>query len=396
MNEINQEARYKLTRARSSLILNHAFFGTIALRMRLVEDVGCVKRVGGAYWTNGEMLGYEPDVIIAESDKEVEFSVAHEVMHVAMAHPVRRKNRDPLLWNIAGDFAINQILESSGFSLADDVLLDEQFKGMSADEIYNKLKKKIKESKQKTCCGGLKDHPSRGAGRNGNNKKGKRNNGGSPSVSAAESKAMADVKILVAQAAAVAKSQGQFPADLERFVGELLHPKVNWVDRLRQFVEHSARNDYSWLKPNRRHLGRGIYLPSLHSQEIGCIVIAVDTSGSISQVELTRFATELSEILSTIDIEKVYVVYCDAKVAGTEEFDKTDLPIRLHAKGGGGTDFKPPFKWVEDNGIIPACFIYMTDMYCNSFPQEPEYPVMWASTSKREHLPPFGDLLDIS
>jgi predicted metal-dependent peptidase len=116
---------------------------------------------------------------------------------------------------------------------------------------------------------------------------------------------------------------------------------------------------------------------------VGIIVIGVDTSGSIGQEELEQFAGEITAISDEAQPEAIHVVYCDAAVQSTQEFAPSE-PIRLEPKGGGGTNFCPVFEWVANNGIAPACLIYLTDLCCHSYPEVPEYPVLWASWTERE------------
>jgi predicted metal-dependent peptidase len=135
-----------------------------------------------------------------------------------------------------------------------------------------------------------------------------------------------------------------------------------------------------------------LYLPSVHRSGIGTVVIAVDTSGSIGRKELEQFAAEISAISDEAKPEAIYVVYCDAAVQSVQEFGSSE-PVRLEPKGGGGTDFRPAFEWVESNGITPACLIYLTDLCCDSYPEPPQYPVLWVTDSRR--IAPFAETVRI-
>jgi predicted metal-dependent peptidase len=126
---------------------------------------------------------------------------------------------------------------------------------------------------------------------------------------------------------------------------------------------------------------------------LGEIVIAVDTSGSIGKLELEQFAGEISAISEEVQPEAVHVVHCDSAVQSTQQFGPS-APVRLEPRGGGGTDFCPPFKWVADNGIAPVFFIYLTDLCCRSHPEAPEYPVLWVTGSRG--TAPLGETLRIS
>ncbi len=126
---------------------------------------------------------------------------------------------------------------------------------------------------------------------------------------------------------------------------------------------------------------------------VGEIVIAVDTSGSIGSEELQQFAGEITAICDEAKPEAIHVVYCDAAVQGVQRFEPSE-PIQLEPKGGGGTDFCPVFDWVRTQEITPVCLIYLTDLCCSSYPQVPDYPVLWVTDSRR--IAPFGETIQIA
>ena len=203
-----------------------------------------------------------------------------------------------------------------------------------------------------------------------------------------------DWKIAVAQAARQQKTCGNLPGELQKMVDEIVNPTVDWRELLRRFVNERAREDYSWFPPNRRYVGQGIYLPSTRSEKMGEMVLGYDSSGSVGRKETNQFAGETSSIVEENGAH-VTVIYCDTRVANVEEFGPDDMPIELNPRGGGGTDFRPVFDYVEEHDLEPACLIYFTDGYCNSFPkEEPAYPVLWACTRKGFE-PPFGEVIEV-
>ena len=374
--------RDKISKARAGLVLDFPFFGSLALRLMVREDPSCETA-----WTNGITLGYNPDFIGSLTMDETKGILCHEIMHLACAHQARRNGRDMGNWNRATDYAVNQILEDSKVCLPNSRLLDPAFHGMSADEIYNRLPSSPPDGGGNSGdgrggsdpggCGEVRDVPGEDGGQ----------------ASQAElTQAEEDWKIAVAQAAQQAKSMGSLPAGIPRLIDEILMPKVDWKEVLRRFVDQAARNDYRWFPPNRRYLSHGFYLPSLRSECLPPIVIAVDTSGSIGQAEIDQFATEVTAILQDYRTSCT-VLYCDTKIAHIEEFTSEDLPLKLSPKGGGGTSFVPPYQWVEERALQPACLIYLTDM-CGTFPDNaPGYPVMWAHIGPWETTPPFGEVI---
>ncbi len=367
-------ATEKLIKARTQLIMDQPFFGSLALRLQMIED----RSIETAY-TNGVVLGYHQEFIRGLTLEETKWLVAHEVMHLAMMHHTRRAGRQPDKWNIAADYAINGILDEAGFKKPVSCLLDFRFDGKSAEAIYDLLPDKDQEngaSGPGNGPGEVRDAP---GNCNGDLKK-----------------AEAQWRVNLAQAVQQAQTMGNLPAGVQRLVEEIIHPKVDWRTLLRHFVEQAARNDYSWLPPSRRYLAHGLCLPGLASKELGRVVIAVDTSGSIDTANLNQFAAEISGILEEFNMALIYIVYCDAKVQGFHIYDHYDLPLKLVPVGGGGTDFRPVFKWLEMM-LTPRCLIYLTDLECTRFPDKvPDYPVLWVKTGDGGYTVPFGDVVQIT
>lgn len=388
----------KITKARAGLILDHPFFGALALRLQLVEDAG-IKTAA----VNGIALKYNPAWIEDKSLDETKAVLAHEVMHLAAAHHCRRGGRDLQKWNIAGDFAINQILQDAGMKLLKDAPLNPDYKGLEAEAIYNRLPQDDdggggggnqgggqqppgnqpgdqpgnQPDNDPGGCGGVEDFP----GEDGQGKP-------EPSEIAKQEQ---EWKVAVEQAANAARSCGKMPGGMERIVEELTETEVDWKEALQQFVTQQARNDYSWKRPNARYMGTGCILPSLYSEELPPIIVAVDTSGSIAPHDLEQFTAEIDAILEQHKTT-VHVIYCDRRVQGDETFTEDNRPVRLHAKGGGGTAFAPVFEYVDEQQETPSCLVYLTDLE-GSYPQEdPGYPVLWVETGGgRRPSPPFGE-----
>lgn len=399
-----KDAAISLDKAKTKLILEQPFFGMIALQMRNTPALDMPTLA-----TDGRRLFYNPFYVELLNNSQLVSAVAHECMHMALSHTARLQGRDAGKWNAAGDYAINILLRDSGFELGEGWLHDEKWRGEAEDIIYKNLPDSPTSPPGQ--CGSGEDGDGNGQPLHGEGHKDGhgcgglrplRNEDGSAPTEDEIAQHEAEGKILVSQAAAMAKQAGKLPAGLERFIDDFIEPKVRWQDQLRLYVEQSARNDYSWTRPNLRHIGRGFYLPTLYNQELECLAIAVDTSGSVSQMELKQFAGELQSILETVNLGKIYVIYCDAQVEGVAEFTKDDFPLPLkafNAVGGGGTSFEPPFTWLDHEGISPTVMIYMTDMYCSDYAPEPEYPVIWLSTEQGDphwtNKAPYGEAIQI-
>lgn len=365
IDQETQKATQAIIRARTNLVMMEPFFGTLAIRLKLKADPSCQTA-----WTEGTHIGFNPTWINTLTPHEVRGLICHEVLHVSNGHPWRRGHRDhddPMhkKWNHACDHAINPIIKEAKHELPPGGLFDKQFAGLSAEAIYNKL--------PDIPSGGLPTDEVRDAP--------------NPEEHAQQ---QAEWQVAVRQAAQVAKMRGRLPASLERLVEELTRPKIDWKSELRRFVQQAARNDYTWRRPNSRYVHAGLYLPSLYSEEMPPMVVAVDTSGSIGQEELRTFASEITAIAQECRPSHIHVLYIDAKVQKVDEFETGDV-IEIKPKGGGGTDFRPAFDWIAENQVEAACLIYLTDMYGDFPPEAPDYPVLWVSTS--DHHAPFGETL---
>ncbi|WP_267926057.1 vWA domain-containing protein [Desulfolithobacter dissulfuricans] len=390
----------KIKKALTSLVLSQPFFGSLALRLKLVEDPSC-----DTAWVNGKTLGYNPEFIAGLSFDEVKGILAHEVMHCALGHHARRQQRNKDRWNIACDYAVNAPLLEAGFVLPDGALHDSSWAGYSAERIYNLLPQDSDGSGQSEPQPDQPDQPGQsgsGPGQSNGTDPGGcgevrdcPGSDGRPATPSEIAQSEREWKTAMNQALTQAKAMGKVPGGMERLVKEMLEPKVNWADVLRNFLETAARNDYSWLRPNRNYLARGFYTPSLYSRELGDVVVAVDTSGSISQDDLNQFGSEISAILEEYNTT-VHVIYCDYNINAVESFSQDDLPLKLKPFGGGGTDFRPPFQWVEDNQVTPVCLVYLTDLYCDRYPPEPDYPVLWVYPQHNHwKIPEWGEAISM-
>ncbi len=392
----NQQNR--ICKAKSLLLLDHPFFGTLIARTPFVEDTAVDTMA-----TNGKRVRYNTEFVDGLTDPHLMGVLAHEVMHVAYGHCWRRSFREPKQWNVATDYAINSIILEAGLTLPEGALISVALHG-AAEDIYATLEQEPDESD--TSPADTKDPADEGTDDEGGDSKDASNNNveaNDPGRCCAVEDIPADEvdeqqaewNIAIAQAEMAASGQGELPAGLARMVKEILDPSVPWHILLRDLVERSARNDYNWTRPSRRHIGRGIILPSLISEEIPDIVVAVDTSGSISQAVLDVFAAEASAILGAYNTT-IHVVYCDREVQHTQEFTRADMPLELEPHGGGGTAFQPVFDWVGEQYMTPACLIYLTDGLGKFPTEEPDYPVLWALVGEYNVQPTFGDVANVT
>lgn len=434
---MSDSARQKMRKARSELVLDHPFFANLALRLEMREDPNC-----RTAWADGTVLGYNPTYIDAMPLEKVKGLQCHEVLHLACCHHTRRGNRDSKLWNMACDYAINPLLLEAGIELPNGFLDDPIYHGKPADAIYKVLIQRDEEIKGGAEGGpqeeiethdeidgdgigaenpnaeeegepdgsssDMESEKTERSGGEGDDENADTANDNDPGMAGEVRDASsgsqgeeggADIqreeeswRTALAQAVNKSRECGDLPGSLERLITELLYPPLSWRELLRQFLDNTAKNDFTWVRPNRRYLHAGIYLPGLENEELADIAVAVDVSGSIDQRELNRFAAELSAVLEEFDTT-LTVFTCDAAVTTEQQLARWNLPLEFSVTGGGGTDFRPPFERLERRGEAPACLIYFTDMECRSFPQEPEFPVLWVTPTASATPPPFGDII---
>lgn len=271
------------------------------------------------------------------------------------------------------------------FTLPDGALFDKAFVGKWAEWIYDRLPPVTVIAVNLPACGaGDVLDPTREAQGNGQ---------GDDGDGKAQALTEADWGQAVQQVAAAEKARGTLPRHLERFVGLLSEPRVDWRSVLARFITTNVRADYRWSAPNTRYLSLGAYLPEMRTEAMGPIAVAVDTSGSIDGVLLRQFASELNAIIGDVQPERVHVVYCDAAVQRVDVFERGEL-LELRAKGGGGTDFSPVMAWLREMDESPACLVYLTDMD-GHFGEPPEIPVLWATPSAYEGAP-YGEVVRLS
>ena len=381
MSELSVHDR--IAKARIKLVLDDPFFGVICMRWEVIE--GQTDTMA----TDGNNLYYAVDFVQSLSDDELVGIIVHEAMHVALLHMLRLGNRDFDTANRAMDYAINPTIDQK-YKLPDGGCNDPKYAGMTYEDIYDDLMKNPPPPPPQG--GGSGNQKGNGSGTWGQVMAPKNKNG--QAMTESEAKVMeADMKSAISNAMAVAKKQGKMPANIERFIDKLLKPQVDWRDKLRAIVTGLYPADYTWSKFNRRLADVGIYAPSIVREGAGEIVVGIDTSGSIGKKELTTFFSELAAISEEVNPEKVHVLYIDSVVAGVDTFEMGD-EIVARPRGGGGTDFRPAFKWADDNGISPQALVYFTDMY-GSFPETPpHYPVIWISTSDI-NTAPFGEVINV-
>jgi len=388
--KIDQDAINKLRRARIEMLDKHPFWGCLAFNLRLVED----SRFDTCA-TNGSEIRYNPKYIKELSFEKLKGMLAHEAAHVAFGHPFRMGKRDPKLANYCMDLAINPILMDNGFELPDGPCVTRDYAGQVWEDIYEQMK----QNPPPQC--------KQGSGKGGSGKGDNEDPGGCGGVMAPTDEdgnelsqsemrmAEQEAQENTSQAMMVAKQQGKMPAEVERMIGDTVDPPITWQDKLARFMHKTIVVDYTWQRPNRRIAAAlGIYMPSMKREGIGEVVIVVDTSGSVDDQQVALFFKNINKLVEECAPDVVHVMACDARVHSVDTFMKGE-EIKPRILGRGGTDFRPPFKKIEEMGINPLCLIYFTDL-AGTFPERPaEFPVLWATTEHSGRAP-WGETIRLN
>ncbi len=409
----NLDIENKLAAARTRLIIDKPFLGALVLRLPMImaDPEWCATTA-----TDARQFFYNPEFIEQLTLSETQFILAHEALHCALSHFARREHRIKHRWDVACDYAINPLLTEDGLQAPPGSLLLREFEGMTAEEIYPCLEDNENEQ---TLDQHLYDQPE-DQKRNQDpspeppppkpENQDDSDNGASPQQQPDENTQGAPQPPPLSQdeqdnlsvqwqqrlagAAQQAMQAGKLSGDMARLVDFLIQPQLPWRMLLARYMSSLARDDYSYTRPSTRRGDPAIF-PSLRSSQVD-VVIALDTSGSISQTEMKEFVSEIDSIKGQMRA-RILLQACDASLAEQgpwtyEPWDEFGLPEDI--KGGGGTDFRPIFKWIETLDRTPDLLIYFTDAE-GQFPElDPYYPVIWLVKGKQPI--PWGQRIQLN
>ena len=390
----NPTARKNIEMARKELILGQPFFGVLALKLDVRE-----RESHPTMRTDGRWLEYNPDWAEAAPNAELQAVIAHEVLHLGLGHHARGRGKDHQTWNEACDYAINGILAKENFQIPKGHLVNPSYDDMTEEQIYTQL------MLVKPPSGGGGNGQGGGSGQPGGGQPGDGNDpdqdfGGTGEIcqasqtEAGAAEAQQEWQQNAVEATRAAASAGRMPASLNRRFEQNRNRRAAFAELLRRFMNDRAKTETTWSNPNRRFIAGGLYMPGVRNIGMGRVVIGVDTSGSIGQEMLNRMGSVISEILEEVEPLETVVVYCDAAVQAIEKYAPGE-PLRLKAKGGGGTAFEPVFKCVADEDLNPVAMIYLTDL-CGPFPpSEPEFPVFWGAIGAGGQVAPWGETVPV-
>jgi predicted metal-dependent peptidase len=367
LNKIQQEVLDKIIVARVGLLLRHPFFGNMATRLGIQEcDDWCPTAA-----TDGRNLYYNTSFFNKLSAREIEFVIAHEILHCVFDHIGRTEQRDRQIYNIACDYIVNNTLvrDSIGEKPKDiPIFQDFKYEGFSSEKVYDEIYKKYDE-KQLSKLGKLldehldwNDDNSDGAGKDGKDKT--TGDKQKPSFSKEELRKIRDeIKDSILQSAQAAGA-GNLPKEVERIVKSMTNPKMNWKEILQTQIQSTVKSDYSFMRPSRKGWHSGVVLPGSQFEQTIDVAVAIDTSGSISEKQLSIFLGEIKNIMDQYKDYRIKVWCFDTEVYNEQTFTPYEGDISQYKiEGGGGTDFMCNWEYMKANDIVPHKLIMFTDGY---------------------------------
>jgi predicted metal-dependent peptidase len=371
----------KIIVARVGLLLRHPFFGNMATRLKIQDGSDWCKTAA----TDGRSIFFNREFFKDLTTKNVEFVIAHEILHNVFDHMGRCEGRDRKIFNAAADYCVNgQLVRDrigdaiTGFQM----FHDQKYYGWSAEQVYDDIYEKM-DSDMLDALGKLLDEHIDWE-----------NNPNGPSYSKEELKAIRDEIREATMQAAQAAGAGNVPASVARMIKEMTEPKMNWREILRQQIQSIIRNDYTFMRPNRKGWHMNAILPGTNFDETIDICISIDMSGSIGSDQAADFLGEIKGIMDEYKDFNLKLWCFDTQVYNEADFNgyNSDEFLSYEVVGGGGTDFDANWEYMKNKDIHPKKFIMFTDGYpWNSWGDENYCDTVFIIHGNNSIIPPFGE-----
>jgi predicted metal-dependent peptidase len=391
----------KLSKAKVSLMRDPKFVMWAGVMM--IGDTHIVDDLPTAA-TDGRNEYYGRKFVAAMNHKMLAFVVLHENLHKALRHLstwVRLFKEDAQLANIACDYVINQMIvdmdpqgthtELPSIGGKSIVLLDAKYKGLNSKQVFDMLKEDKKNGE------GLF-----GPGDKSPDSMDEHRWEDAKNLTEAEKKELEqEIDQAIRQGQMQhQKMHGSGAGNLNRELGDLMDPQVDWKELLREFVTQmcAAKDMSSWRRVNRRFLSAGIYMPSLIGERVERITVGIDTSGSIGAHELNTFLSEVRAVVEGVRPGMLDLIYWDAAVAGHETYTESDMGSLVQStkpKGGGGTDPACMDKYMSEHDIKPNAIIMLTDGYVPNWGHNWPSPILWVVANNPNAVAAHGKTIHI-
>ncbi len=392
----------KIQKAKARLMLDHPYFGTVASSLTLQKNNEIL-----TFSSDGEMMRYNSEYLDRLSVTEVEFMMANGAMHAVLQHQDRASGRTKWLWQTATDYVVNGMLVKNGMQAPEYANYESKFEGMYAEEVYEILRGEMTDNSQFSMqqeqqeisdtddadAKSLHLQKELTPSNDIDNTEHEENaeNKEEHNITADPEALSEEMKEHYEQIFQKLKRQGNLPKDLNLVVPEYFSHQVDWREFLYGYIASHAKSTYRFTPPNMKYLYRGIYLPSL-SSDLLRIIVAIDTSGSIDETLLGTFLGEVSSMMQQYPNYEIDLITADAKIQSHKVFLPGEA-LEYEISGGGGTDFRPVFEYIDQQINYPTLLLYFTDGD-GKFPElEASYDVLWVMPEVKEV--PFGEVVSL-
>lgn len=376
MNQLDL-AKKALDKAKVQLMSRSdtAFFTTVcfSLRMSWTDQIRTAD-------VDGKDMRFNPMFFMSLTPEGQLFLLLHETLHVVFQHMLRAGTRNHKKWNDACDYVINLLLVQRGYQMPEGGLLDHNFAGMSADQIYNLLPDPPPPP------------PSGGGGIPMPGDFGSDIRTDSPA--AGDPELESDIANILVRAAIQSKmandKPGTIPMEVELYLDKLLNPKLPWNRILQKFMNSFSKNDYSWKKPNRRFFPDH-HLPSMYSNNLIDLAAAVDISGSVSDDDFKQTISDVHAVVKQFKPRKLTLVQFDTQLKHVDRIHSTQELRQVKFHGRGGTRIEPVLAWAKENK--PQLLLIFSDGFFRTSYDNPGIPVVWLIHNNPRFTAPFGKVI---
>lgn len=327
--------------------------------------------------TNGKVILINESFFMNLDKEERAFILAHETLHVVYMHALRREQRNPLLFNYAADYVINWQLSKQGFKLINGVLIDSKYVGLNTEQVYKLLIDDAVNSIQNNPLDSDIDYQT-------------------DMSDVEQQKVQEEIKEIIVRSAQTVRMMGKedsIPDSIKRYLEGLSKPKVNWRIVLRRFMQSLDNHDYSWIKPRKRYMPYGIYMPSLYSEALSKVTFAIDTSGSITNRQFSQFISEIYGSMQQLKPQIIEVMQFDHKLQTHDVIKSVKDLQNIKCKGHGGT--KPDVALDRFNQTDSKALIVITDGYFSEPQIKVTKPVIWCVFDNEYFQAPFGKVVHL-
>lgn len=386
-------AREKLITARIALLLTAPFFGNLATRLKLVNADEWLPTAA----TDGRNFYYNTEFVNNLSAGELQFLFGHEVLHNVYDHIGRTGDfRDRRLFNCAADYCVNaDLIDQKIGTQINPCLYDKKYAGWSAEEVYDDLYKNAEKIDIESLVSSLLDEhmENESSSDNGDDSNDGKTGKKRLSLSEAEKNQLRDEIRQAVLEAAQSAGTGNVPLGVKRIIKDLTKPVVNWRELLQQQIQSTVKDDFSWMKPNRRGWHMDAVMPGMKPGTQIDVCIAIDTSGSIGEPDIKAFLSEIKGIMEAYTEYNIQVWSFDTSIYNHQTFSSENMESieNYQPMGGGGTDFMANWEYMKENNIEPKKFIMFTDGYPYSSWGDPDYcDTVFVIKGNEQAEPPFG------